>query len=154
MSLSHEITDCLLTELNRLIPWSRIRDNSCVSRGSLQCDLCRAALDMWKLGLYALICLHITVRLLMYWSVNLAAKLTFKAEPRLTEASDVLVVPSDFSGHAEIIPLQKRHLVLTSPPCVLELLAKSFCTARCAYIHMRDGDIGIAITTCLFPPMH
>lgn len=52
----------------------------------------------------------------MYWSVNLAAKLSFKAEPHLTEASDVLVVPTDFSGHAEIIPLQKRHLVLKSPP--------------------------------------
>lgn len=64
----------------------------------------------WKLGLYALVILHITVRLLMYWSVKLAANLSFKAMSGISEASDVLVVPNEFSGHAEIIPIERRHL--------------------------------------------
>lgn len=72
---------------------------------------CRDALGPWKLGLYALVIAHVALRLFMYWSVSLAAKLQFSAEGQLDRASDVLVVPKEFSGHPEIVPLQRRRLV-------------------------------------------
>lgn len=72
---------------------------------------CRDALGPWKLGLYALVIAHVGLRLFMYWSVSLAAKLQFSAEGQLDRASDVLVVPKEFSGHPEIVPLQRRRLV-------------------------------------------
>lgn len=65
----------------------------------------------WKLGLYAVVIVHITLRLFTYWSVSLAAKLQFSSEAHLDRASDVLVVPKEFSGYPEIVPLQRRRLV-------------------------------------------
>ena len=74
------------------------------------CSCCRDAINVWKLVLYGIITVHILVRLFIYWNVKLASRVQF-GSASLEEATDVLVLPMEFSGMPEIVPLQHRVLV-------------------------------------------
>lgn len=56
---------------------------------------------------------HILLRLFIYWNVKLASRVQFSAAS-LDAATDVLVLPMEFSGMPEIVTLQHRSLVRIS----------------------------------------
>ena len=70
--------------------------------------------------LYGVITVHILLRLFVYWNVKLASRAQFSAAS-LEAATDVLVLPMEFSGMPEIVALQHRTLVRTCPPGVMLL---------------------------------
>ena len=72
---------------------------------------CRNAVATWKLVLYGVGMLHILLRLFMYWNVKFSSRMQFRTVARHDAATDVLVLPAEFSGHPEIAPLQHRQLV-------------------------------------------
>jgi hypothetical protein len=61
--------------------------------------------------LYGVITVHILLRLFVYWNVKLASRAQFSAAS-LEAATDVLVLPMEFSGMPEIVALQHRTLVM------------------------------------------
>lgn len=76
---------------------------------SLPCQ-CRDELNMWKLALYGIITLHVLLRLFIYWNVKFASRAQF-SRASLDAATDVLVLPMEFSGLPEFAALQHRVLV-------------------------------------------
>lgn len=62
--------------------------------------------------------LHILLRLFIYWNVKFASRMQFSSRISLGQATDVLVLPMEFSGLPEIVLLQHRVLVGSglSPP--------------------------------------
>lgn len=71
----------------------------------------RDAITFWKLVLYGVVTVHILLRLFVYWNVKLASRAQFSAAS-LEAATDVLVLPMEFSGMPEIVALQHRTLVM------------------------------------------
>ena len=65
--------------------------------------------------LYGIVTVHILLRLFIYWSVKLASRVQFSGAS-LEAATDVLVLPMEFSGMPEIVALQHRTLVRICMP--------------------------------------
>ncbi len=74
---------------------------------------CRDAVGNWKLVGYGVGTLHILLRLFIYWNVKFASSVQFQRVGRHEDATDVLVLPTEFSGLPEIVSLLHRTLVST-----------------------------------------